>query len=35
MEVLDQGVNPMFMDPDPDKARESSARSRGPWSTSG
>lgn len=22
MEVLDQGVNPMFMDPDPDKARE-------------
>ena len=22
MEVLDQGVNPVFMDPDPDKARE-------------
>ncbi len=22
MEVLDQGVNPLFMDPDPDKARE-------------
>ena len=22
MEVLDQGVNPIFMDPDPDKARE-------------
>jgi len=22
MKVLDQGVNPVFMDPDPDKARE-------------